>query len=188
MAPCLDGQVLRGLLREARWSTSRCCEGEMSSVIDPEQPGARGARVSRDPCEWKLREVPGSPGPALERLGERVAEHPSDLGQQRETKPKGGSGGPRLKRQKHATDSNAEQGLEVEGRDRNLRARRSKTNPSGRVEWQTGWSGESHHPERREGTGWNELERGRGVLHGTHQARAQHVTRHGCERGKTFEG
>jgi hypothetical protein len=131
---------------------------------------------------------PARRDPALERFGERVAEHPSDLGQQRETKPKGGSGGPRLRRRRHATDSNADERLEVEGGDGNLGARRSEADPSGKAERQTGWSGESHRPERREGTGWSELKRGRGVLHGTHQARAQHATRDGCERGKTFEG
>lgn len=106
-------------------------------------------------------ERPACREPVLERFGGREAERSSDLGQQREPKPKGGSGRSRLRRRTPATDSNAEQGLEVEGDDGKLRARRSVAEPSGEVERATGWSGESHRlngEKERAGASWREVE------------------------------
>jgi len=85
---------------------------------------------------------PATPGINARTLRQERIEHLSDLGQQREPKPKGGSGRSRLRRRKPATDSNAEQGLEVEGDDGNLGARQCEMEPSGEIERRPGGQGE----------------------------------------------
>lgn len=166
------------------------------SNLEPDTAWSTRTATSSDRTERGDSE--GRPEPrvsALDGFGQCGAERPSDLEQQQEPKPKEGSGRPELRRWKPATDSNAEQSLEVEGDDGNLRARHCKAEvgakASEEAEQRPGGQGEGiDRKTRRNGLEDARKRRSRplGKTRGSGKTTERRSKGHGCERGKTFEG